>query len=642
MKIYHHGISAAALLLLLMLPVQSSACGGFFCQLVPINQAAEQIVFRQDGDQITAMVQIQFQGNAEDFSWVVPVPATPTFDVGSNTAFTDLEIATRPQFNLTRSGQECVIDQDFEQLPVASEGGVVPDSDDSGVVVEDVQDVGGYEVTVISGDNAESISQWLIDNGYDLTATGEELLAPYVEEQMKFVAVKLQQNRGLGSIQPLILKYQSDKPVVPIRLTAVAALEDMGVLIWLLGDSRAVPENFLHVTPNYTRLNWFAGTRNAYGSYQSLITDAMNEAGGQGFATDFAGRINNLLESITAPGDIREQLNRLSGSSDVEFLALSQTFVNDPIVFDTLTETLPLPDGQPAFAYFDQSFLANNYTSAELAAARTAVTAAIETDVLLPLQLSLDVLAGDRYMTRLFTTLSADEMTLDPAFVFNDDMGDQQLDRNANLEVRCIDDRNHWTLKLGEGTGRTDEVVIDTIGPIPFAAPAIDQEASWRVEETAEFGQPNVVNQRVFQVASLGSPGTGINDTAVAECIDTDGDGYGWNGVETCFPDSVDPNAGNNDVTNGGACLDSDGDGYGWNGVETCIPNAVDENPNNSVSESACVDSDGDGYGWNGTSTCIPANNTGSLECIDTDGDGYGWTGTQSCRLDEEGRIILL
>ena len=86
------------------LPTTSSACGGFFCQLVPINQAAEQIVFRQDGNQVTAMVQIQFQGDPSDFSWVVPVPSTPQYELGSNTIFTDLESATRPQFNLQQEG----------------------------------------------------------------------------------------------------------------------------------------------------------------------------------------------------------------------------------------------------------------------------------------------------------------------------------------------------------------------------------------------------------------------------------------------------------------------------------------------------------------------------------------------------------
>jgi len=58
----------------------------------------------------------------------------------------------------------------------------------------------------------------------------------------------------------------------------------------------------------------------------------------------------------------------------------------------------------------------------------------------------------------------------------------------------------------------------------------------------------------------------------VGQCVDTDGDGFGWNGVETCDP------AGNTNIAVGmqsglpGACVDTDGDGFGWNGVETCDP----------------------------------------------------------------------
>ena len=505
------------------LPGTSVACGGFFCQLIPINQAAEQIVFRQDGNQVTAMVQIQFVGNPSDFSWVVPVPSTPEFELGSNTAFNDLELATRPQFNLEQTGSGCFID-DIVFSPVGTDADGTAESSSGGVVVESTQDVGGYTVTLISGDNAESISQWLADNNFDLTSQGAELLAPYIEEQMKFVAVRLQQDRGTGSIQPLILKYESDKPVIPIRLTAVAALEDMGVLVWLLGDARAVPENFLHVTPNYTRLNWFAGPQNAYASYQSLITEAMNEAGGQGFATDYAGRFDNLLASLSSPSDLESQLARITGSSDVEYLSLVQNIINNAVVSDTIAVSLPLQNGQSPSLYFDQNFLATNFTAAELASARSAVDTVIRDEVIAPLQASLDVLGGNRYLTRLFTTLSADEMTLDPEFVFNPDMGDQQLDRNATLNINCIDDREHWTLKLGEGTGRDDEVVIDTIGSVPFFAPPITQEASWKLEDTSAFGQPEVLEQRAFQVATLGSPGTGVVDT---------GDNSGTDGSES-------------------------------------------------------------------------------------------------------------
>ncbi len=56
------------------------------------------------------------------------------------------------------------------------------------------------------------------------------------------------------------------------------------------------------------------------------------------------------------------------------------------------------------------------------------------------------------------------------------------------------------------------------------------------------------------------------------ECIDSDNDGFGWNGLATCTPDNNQPdNSSPAAITIAvGECLDSDGDGYGWNGVASC------------------------------------------------------------------------
>ncbi len=88
-----------------------------------------------------------------------------------------------------------------------------------------------------------------------------------------------------------------------------------------------------------------------------------------------------------------------------------------------------------------------------------------------------------------------------------------------------------------------------------------------------------------------GSPNASVVDSVTGTCIDTDGDGFGWNGVATCTPDGGSAPA---------ACVDTDGDGFGWDGTATCIPDNADN------SSAMCVDTDGDGFGWNGSATCIP------------------------------------
>lgn len=57
--------------------------------------------------------------------------------------------------------------------------------------------------------------------------------------------------------------------------------------------------------------------------------------------------------------------------------------------------------------------------------------------------------------------------------------------------------------------------------------------------------------------------GNAMAQDATTACIDTDGDGWGWDGSNSCLIENFTPTA--------GACVDSDGDGWGWNGIETCL-----------------------------------------------------------------------
>lgn len=83
-------------------------------------------------------------------------------------------------------------------------------------------------------------------------------------------------------------------------------------------------------------------------------------------------------------------------------------------------------------------------------------------------------------------------------------------------------------------------------------------------------------------------------------------------------------------------CIDSDGDGWGWDGTASCRVGVVPPTPGPAT----CVDSDGDGWGWNGTASCRvevgppPPPGPGPSTCVDPDGDGWGWNGTESCKVD--------
>ena len=492
-------VVALAMALWASFPAVTHACGGFFCLQVVIDQAGEQIIFRQDGTTVTAIVLIQYQGDADDFSWVLPVPGEPDFELASDLVFAPLEQATRPQFSLTYEGQPCDFLADNSNSsdgtpPVAADPGA---EEDEAVEVLEQLSLGPFEIQLVHSDDPAAMAEWLDENGYDLTDRGQELITPYVEEGMNFVALRLAKDQGVGDIQPLKLTYEAETPMIPIRLTAVAAVPDMGILVWMLGEARAVPLNYLHLDVNYAKLDWYQGNASAYADYQDLVTEAMDEAGGQGFVTDYAGTDLDVLSQLPDPDTYRDELVRLGTlGSDTDFYAQLYTnflFSQDKVV-EVLQRQLPLPDGQDEVVYGIPSLLEDVFDAEQLTAARAPVINELIESIVTPLEATLDVFAGMPYVTRLYTTLSPEEMTLDPVFSYNPDLAGQQLLRAATVVQSCISNESHWDLVLGEGTDRVGDVVIRQMGFPPFGGrPDIDQPAVSRTMRLDVSGPGEVV-----------------------------------------------------------------------------------------------------------------------------------------------------
>ena len=301
---------------------EAQACGGFFCsQAQPVNQAAERIIFANNGDgTVTAVIQIMYEGAAEKFSWLLPistVPAEGDLAVASDIAFQRLQQATNPQYSLTtRVEGRCGRDGDIEALDSARNAGptgaLVPEDDsDNGVSVAASGVVGAFDWVTLALDPqlpepADAAVAWLTANGYDVPSSSAGLLGPYLDEAgMYLLALRLTKGSSVGSIRPIVLTYDGQLPSIPIKLTAVAANENMGVMAWVSGPSRAVPFNYLGLELNEARINWF----NPASNYEEVVTAAADDAGGQGFVTEFAGASRRLSNVIWTPSDQADWLD---------------------------------------------------------------------------------------------------------------------------------------------------------------------------------------------------------------------------------------------------------------------------------------------------------------------------------------------
>ena len=422
---------AAAVAAPFVLAPAAEACGGLFCRRAPVDQNGERILFAADGTHVTAYVQIQYQGTAEAFSWIVPVPTTPKLSVGSDALFTALRGVTRPTFNLEMSTEgECKTEGGGLFAPVAAPAASKSAQRAPGVSVESREQVGAFDAAVLDATDAEALKKWLKDNDYEVPAKVDPLLDPYVAGKYKFVALKLASKATTGDIQPIVMKYESTKPGIPIRLTGVAATPDMNVFVWVLGKERAVPENYRHAQINEARIDWLGQGQN----YPAVVTEAMNEAGGQAFVTDYAGVSSSVPVANLVAAAGRVNLDPLKQVSDpVEFARLVRqtNFLRDTGASDSplvgfLARYVKKPEAHKDVA--DATFYRGLESYKEALAAEQIVAdgakAAEELDErFVQPGKDLEALFEDHdYLTALYTTMSPDEMTQDPMFVFNPDL----------------------------------------------------------------------------------------------------------------------------------------------------------------------------------------------------------------------------
>ncbi len=268
----------------------AQACGGFFCTNVPVDQAAERIIFAVNDDgTMDAYVQINYTGAPDTFAWVVPVPNPPKVDVATMTMLRELDRLTQPVYVAPSLSNACA--EAMRRLPVPAAAQQPPGTSAGGVTVFDQGSVGPFNYAVVGSDDPKAMIKWLQDNKYQITSAMEPFIDVYVKEKMVFLAMKLQPNKQVRDIQPVKMTYKSAKPMIPLRLTAVAATPNMVVLTWILSKSQAQPENYavVNVPDDDIVFTAFGGN-----NYNQLVQRRLGEQKGRAFITEYAGAANRF------------------------------------------------------------------------------------------------------------------------------------------------------------------------------------------------------------------------------------------------------------------------------------------------------------------------------------------------------------
>jgi hypothetical protein len=190
--------------------------------MIVFDDVVEKIIFRVD-----------YEGDAEDFAWVIPVPGYPKLFPVEDEIFYELHELTKP-------------------VPPWSFGcgwGLVPPASgdgDEGVHIWEENQVGIYHTTTLSASDPNSLVEWLNNNGYAFPIEGQEILDYYVQKNWFFVAMKIQSEEIVnnseyytGAIQPIGIMFFSDEMIYPLKISSVSVpLWGTEVLIYTFSDNR--------------------------------------------------------------------------------------------------------------------------------------------------------------------------------------------------------------------------------------------------------------------------------------------------------------------------------------------------------------------------------------------------------------------
>jgi hypothetical protein len=185
------------------------------------------------------ILSVSFEGDAEDFAWVIPVPNKPEIAVTDPELFWELSDFTAAEIPGGGGGFMC-----FGGYGATPEDGV-------DVIEEEV--VGPYATAILSATNATALADWLNANGYIFPEDGEEIVSEYIEKEWYFVATKInavEEGTGYalaeGAIEPIVLSFASNETVYPLRITSLSATitTPPEVLLYVFADHVMVPEQY--------------------------------------------------------------------------------------------------------------------------------------------------------------------------------------------------------------------------------------------------------------------------------------------------------------------------------------------------------------------------------------------------------------
>ncbi len=329
-----------------------------------------QVILVRDGDRTVITMSNDFQGDVKDFAMVVPVPVVLNEEdirVTNRLLFDRFDAYSGPRIVEYYDENPCYqkIQQRHFSMSAPAENASMALMDDMeesaqklGVSIEAKYTIGEYDILILSAKESTGLKTWLNSNGYKIPASADEVLDPYIKNNLKFFVVKVNleemQSRGFDYLSPIQISFNSDRFMLPIRLGMANAENEQDLIVYALTRQGRVEAANYRTAKIPTDRDIPLFVQDEFGSfYKDLFSRSYRKENRNAvfleYAWDVSPRTNMKCDPcVSNPptlADLKDAgahwVNDYSTSSDVFFTRLHVRYTRDKFPEDLLFQVTP-------------------------------------------------------------------------------------------------------------------------------------------------------------------------------------------------------------------------------------------------------------------------------------------------------------
>ena len=232
-----------------------------------INEPTQKAIIVYDKGREEMLLQVKYEGPAEEFGWLVPVPNLPKVERGSMQCFYELSKLSQERFDLPQFKSVASLSSSSTPEPVP-------------VTVVEVKTVGAYEIAVLTAKDANSLTQWLEQHQFAFPKEKSEVIDSYLKRNWYFIAARIQLGKGdqfeivsgtpktgitkerdlrqklaSGELHPLLISFDTEKCIYPLKISSINGRSSEVQIYTLSAETLMEPRLFDNLLAELNRTN---------------------------------------------------------------------------------------------------------------------------------------------------------------------------------------------------------------------------------------------------------------------------------------------------------------------------------------------------------------------------------------------------